>query len=97
MLCVLQTNFYIASCSKAFLAASVGILMDDFLDGKNVTALPANVNEFNWATKVKDLLPGDFELMDPWASEKANVRDLLGHVSGIPRYAKPFTRVISAF
>lgn len=80
--------FAIGSCSKAFLAAALGILIDDFANGKNVTALPENVSQLTWDTKVKDTFPEDFgwRLYDEWASEKANFKDILGHVSGIPRH-----------
>lgn len=40
----------------------------------------------DWDSKVKDLLPeGAWGLEDEWASEKANLRDLLGHMTGMPR------------
>lgn len=82
----LQTLFHIASCSKAFLSASLGILMDDFAYGWNRTALPAGMSRFDWHTKIIDLLPDDWQLMDQWASEEATVRDVLSHQSGLPRY-----------
>ena len=41
----------------------MGILIDDFATGKNVTVLPAGVSEFNWETKVQALLPDDWKLM----------------------------------
>ena len=81
----LQTRFYLASCSKAFLSTAFGILIDDFAYGRNNTPLPHGVDELSWLTKVKDLLPGEWGLMDDWANEKANIRDILGHVSGVPR------------
>ncbi|TCD62785.1 hypothetical protein EIP91_006403 [Steccherinum ochraceum] len=81
-----DTSFILASCSKAFLSAAMGILMDDFARGKNVTALPADVNVFDWSTKVVDLLPGQWQLEDEWATKKANIRDILSHVSGVPRH-----------
>jgi CubicO group peptidase (beta-lactamase class C family) len=34
---------------------------------------------------MQDLLPGDWKLMDAFASEKASLRDVLSHVSGLPR------------
>jgi CubicO group peptidase (beta-lactamase class C family) len=82
-----QTLFTIASCSKAFVSASMGILMDDFASGKNVTALPSSVKTFDWETKVKALLQDEWVLEDEWATEKADVRDILSHVSGMPRSA----------
>ncbi|KZT23833.1 beta-lactamase/transpeptidase-like protein [Neolentinus lepideus HHB14362 ss-1] len=81
-----DTLFNLASCSKAFAAASIGILMDDYALGKNSTPLPPGLKEFNWNTKVKDILPGEWQIMDSWASEKANIRDILSHVSGLPRH-----------
>ncbi|CAL1697760.1 unnamed protein product [Somion occarium] len=81
-----DTLFNLASVSKAFLSATVGILIDDFATGRNVTPLPASINRFDWNTKVADLLPDDWQLMDEWAHAKANVRDILSHVSGLPRH-----------
>ncbi|KAH8096874.1 beta-lactamase/transpeptidase-like protein [Cristinia sonorae] len=81
-----DTSFILASCSKAFLSASMGILMEDFAQGKNVTALPPHVNVFDWDTKVVDLLPEEWRLQDEWATKKVNIRDMLSHVSGIPRH-----------
>ena len=59
--------------------------MDDFAQGRNVTVLPPNVTVFDWNTKVVDLLPGEWVLQDEWATKKADLRDILSHVSGIPR------------
>lgn len=59
--------------------------MDDFARGKNVTSLPPNVHQFDWEMKVVDLLPGDWLLMDEWTTRKANIRDVMSHVSGLPR------------
>lgn len=81
-----DTLFNLASCSKAFTAVSIGMLMDDFASGRNTTPLPPGLKEFDWNTKVKDILPGEWEVMDSWASEKANIRDILSHVSGLPRH-----------
>jgi CubicO group peptidase (beta-lactamase class C family) len=53
-----------------------------------MTALPLGVEEITWTTKVKDLLPAEWKLMDGWADEKANLRDILSHVSGLPRYVQ---------
>ena len=78
--------FFLASCSKAFLASAVGILMDDFASQRNQTSLPHGLSTFDWDTKVKDLLPGEWGLADKWAHEQANIRDVLSHVSGMLRY-----------
>ncbi|OSC96792.1 beta-lactamase/transpeptidase-like protein [Trametes coccinea BRFM310] len=81
-----DTLFALASCSKAFLVTSIGLLMDDYAHGRNVTPLPPSVEVFDWDTKMHDLLPGEWALEDPWASEKANLRDAFGHVTGLPRH-----------
>lgn len=80
--------YQIASCSKAFLSATVGILIDDFAQGRNQTALPPGVHTLDWDTKLIDLLLDDWKLMDDWASKKATLRDVLSHQSGLPRYRK---------
>lgn len=59
--------------------------MDDFANGRNVTPLPPGLTTFDWDTKVKDILPNDWKLQDQWASNYASVRDILSHVSGLPR------------
>lgn len=77
--------FTIASTSKAFLSTSMAILIDDYANGRNSTPLPETMRQFDWETKIKDLLPNDWKLMDSWAEEKANIKDILSHVSGLPR------------
>ncbi|KAJ7064936.1 beta-lactamase/transpeptidase-like protein [Mycena amicta] len=72
-----DTIFNLGSCSKAFLSASLGILMQDFVDGKNVTALPDAISEFNWNAKLRDLLLDEWALEDQWTTEKADLKDLL--------------------
>ncbi|KAI9446776.1 beta-lactamase/transpeptidase-like protein [Lactarius indigo] len=79
-----DTLFNIGSCSKAFVAASLGILIEDFAQGRNTTPLPTGLSALSWQTKLADILPGDWELSDPWASKKANLIDILSHVSGMP-------------
>jgi len=80
-----HTLFPLASASKNFAAISLGILMDDFKYGRNVTALPPGV-ELSWTTKLAALLPGEWELQDSYASGYANVLDILSHVTGLPRH-----------
>ncbi|CCL99818.1 uncharacterized protein FIBRA_01842 [Fibroporia radiculosa] len=81
-----DTLFPIASCSKAFLASAVGLLIDDFAQGRNVTPLPPSVRQFDWETKVADLLPDDWSLEDEWLRSKLTIRDALAHVSGMPSH-----------
>ncbi|KAF7350188.1 Beta-lactamase domain-containing protein [Mycena venus] len=75
-----------AHCRKDFLSASLGILMQDFSTGKNATALPHGVTEFNWDTKLRDLLPGEWMTEDEFSTSKADLVDLLSHVTGLPRH-----------
>lgn len=55
--------------------------MDDFDHGRNVTPLSNGLATFNWDTKVKDLLPGEWKLYDEWATEKASLFDILSHTT----------------
>jgi CubicO group peptidase (beta-lactamase class C family) len=66
-----HTIFPIGSCSKAFTAADVGILVDE--------------GKVGWDEPVRTYLP-DFKLQDEYASEHATPRDLLSHRTGLPRH-----------
>ncbi len=57
--------------------------MDAFAQGRNKTSLPPSVTKLEWRTKLVDLLPDDWKLMDEWADKHANLRDILAHVSGV--------------
>ena len=77
-----QTLFAIGSCTKAFTAALVGILVDE--------------GKLDWDKPVRNYLPS-FKLHDPVASEQMTTRDLVTHRSGLPRhdlmwYNSSFTR-----
>ena len=63
-----DTIFGIASCSKSFAAATVGLLVDE--------------GAVHWDDTVNRHLP-DFRLYDPWVSEQLTVRDLLSMRTGI--------------
>ncbi|KZP01788.1 beta-lactamase/transpeptidase-like protein [Calocera viscosa TUFC12733] len=80
-----NTLYSIASNSKAFAATALGILIDDFQHGRNVTPLPAGVS-LDWTTKVADLLPDEWHLQDSYAERHINLLDLLNHVTGMPRH-----------
>ncbi|KAI0075191.1 beta-lactamase/transpeptidase-like protein [Panus rudis PR-1116 ss-1] len=81
-----KTEDGVNTTTDAFLASSIGILMDDFANGRNATALPVGIRHFDWYTTITDLLPDDWKLLDEWAHSKANIRDVLSHVSGLPRH-----------
>jgi CubicO group peptidase (beta-lactamase class C family) len=66
-----HTLFSIASCSKAFTAAALAILVDE--------------GKLRWEDKVTQHLPG-FQLYDPYVTRELTVRDLLCHRSGLPTF-----------
>jgi CubicO group peptidase (beta-lactamase class C family) len=63
-----NTLFGIASNSKAFTAASLGILVDQ--------------GKIKWDDKVRDYIP-EFKLYSPYVTEEFTIRDLLTHRSGL--------------
>nr|VWO96016.1 Alcohol dehydrogenase 1 [Ganoderma boninense] len=74
----------------AFLSTSVGLLMDDYAHGRNVTPLPEGMKYFDWDTRVRDILPKilNWSLKpiggDDSATRNAKLRDIFAHVSGLP-------------
>lgn len=63
-----NTLFAIASNSKAFTSAALGMLVDE--------------GKIKWDTKVRDVIP-EFKLYSPYVTEEFTVRDLLTHRSGL--------------
>lgn len=77
-----DTLFPIASCTKAFTATCLALLVDE--------------GKLEWDKPVRHYLPA-FKLHDPHATELMTPRDLLCHRSGLPRhdvmwYAANFSR-----
>jgi len=68
-----RTLFGIGSCSKAFTAVTMGLLVDE--------------GKLDWGRPVRDYLPA-FQLSDPIASEMMTPRDLVLHRTGLPRHDK---------
>lgn len=66
-----ETVFLIASCSKAFTAAAIGILVDE--------------GKLDWDDKVIDYLPY-FKLHDPYVTREMRISDLLTHRSGLATF-----------
>jgi CubicO group peptidase (beta-lactamase class C family) len=64
-----RTLFQIGSVSKAFTAASLGVLVDE--------------GKVQWDAPVIDYLP-EFRMYDAWVTREFTVRDLLTHRSGLP-------------
>lgn len=67
-----NTLYAIASNTKAFISASIGILVDE--------------GKMNWDDPVQKYLPY-FELYDPYVSANITVRDLLCHRSGLGTFS----------
>jgi CubicO group peptidase (beta-lactamase class C family) len=63
-----ETLFGIASNTKAFTAAALGLLVDE--------------KKINWDDKVTKYIP-EFSLYDPLATQEMTIRDLLCHRSGL--------------
>jgi CubicO group peptidase (beta-lactamase class C family) len=66
-----KTLFAIGSCSKAFTAVTMGILVDK--------------GKLDWDKPVREYLPS-FKLKDPFATERMTPLDLVCHRSGLPRH-----------
>jgi len=62
------TIFQIASLTKAFTTASLGLLVDE--------------GKLDWDDRVIDYLP-EFRMYDPWVTREFTIRDLLTHRSGL--------------
>jgi CubicO group peptidase (beta-lactamase class C family) len=63
-----NTLFGIASNSKAFTTAALGMLVDE--------------GKLSWDDKVRKFIP-EFKLFDPYVTEEFTIRDLLCHRSGL--------------
>ena len=77
-----DTLFAIGSCSKAFTATALAILVDE--------------GKLDWDKPLRDYLP-DFRLHDAYATANIRPRDLVTHQSGLPRhdlvwYGSPLSR-----
>lgn len=64
----MDTIFQIASLTKAFTTAALGILVDE--------------GKLYWDDRVIDHLP-EFRMYDPWVTREFTIRDLLTHRSGL--------------
>ncbi len=76
-----DTQFGIASCSKSFTSGLIAMLVDDGV--------------LDYDTPVKEYMPG-FEMYDPEATARMNLRDMLCHRTGLPSHdALAFVDTIS--
>lgn len=67
-----RTAFGIGSCTKAFTAAALAMLVDE--------------GKLSWDDRVIDRLPS-FRMSDPYATSEIRIRDLLTHRSGLGAFA----------
>lgn len=70
-----DTLFQVGSTTKAFAAATLGLLVDE--------------GRLGWDDAIIDHLPG-FQLHDPWVTRQVTIRDALAHRSGIANSYYPF-------
>lgn len=75
-----ETIFAIGSCTKAFTATAIGVLVDQ--------------GKLDWDAPIKNYLPG-FAMYDNKATEQLSLRDCLCHRSGLPRYDSLWNQFIS--
>lgn len=68
-----DTLYAIASNSKAFTSAIIGMLVQE--------------GKLDWNDKIRKYLPY-FELYDPWLSNEVTVRDILSHRVGLAEFAE---------
>lgn len=68
-----NTLFGIASNSKAFTSAALGMLIDEKI---------GSPTRLTWDTKVTDIIP-EFKMYNPYVTDEFTVRDLLTHRSGL--------------
>ncbi|KAJ7615898.1 beta-lactamase/transpeptidase-like protein [Roridomyces roridus] len=74
-----DTLFAIASNSKLFLAASVGLLI------KNASLAGDRGAALRWDTKIAKVLP-EWSLMDQEMQDGVMIQDMLSHRTGLPRH-----------
>lgn len=74
-----ETVFQIGSATKAFLATTMAIAVDQ--------------GKLHWDDRVIDLDPG-FQLKDPWVTREFRVFDLLAQRSGLPPYANDIVGIL---
>jgi len=65
---------FTGSTTKSFTAAALSLLVDNSTD----------YGGLNWTTSISSILPDDFVLSNPWATQHINIRDALTHRTGLP-------------
>lgn len=69
-----QTPFDTGSVTKPFTALALGTLADE--------------GKLDWDAPIRSYIPA-FRMRDPWAAERATMRDLLTHRAGLPAEGAP--------
>ena len=75
-----QTEYLMASTTKAFTAATMGIVIHD----DTCNNIPSAPDKIKWSTPVKRILPDDFMLDDSYLTENVTIEDALSHRTGCP-------------
>ena len=75
-----QTEYLMASTTKAFTAATMGSVIHDDTCNK----IPGASGKIKWSTPIKKILPDDFVLDDPYLTENVTIEDTLSHRTGCP-------------
>lgn len=70
-----QTLFAIASCTKSFTAAAIGVMIDE--------------GKLSWDTPIESY-KGDIRFSDAYVSSHITIRDLLTHRSGLPQHYRMY-------
>ncbi|KAI5778351.1 beta-lactamase/transpeptidase-like protein [Geopyxis carbonaria] len=66
-----NTLYCIGSCTKAFTAAALGVIVDE------------NPQQINWETKLSSIYPSIQSSADPVVAERSTLRDILSHHTGL--------------
>ncbi len=77
-----NTQFVIASCSKAYTSAALAVLVDQ--------------KKIKWDDPVTKYIPS-FQMYDPWVTKEFTIRDLLTHRSGLETFSGDFLWISSNY
>jgi CubicO group peptidase (beta-lactamase class C family) len=80
--CAPDTLFDIASCSKSFTAAAIGVLVED----------REKYPDVEYSSKMANVLPDDFVMPSQEYTDSVTIDDLLGHMTGMGRSVRRVSR-----
>ncbi|KAE8331736.1 beta-lactamase/transpeptidase-like protein [Aspergillus sergii] len=84
-----QTLYYTASTTKSFTAAALSLLIDDY-NTNTTNSTTQDPHPLTWTTPLTTLIPSDFILPDPHATETITLEDALSHRTGLPEHSYHF-------